>query len=151
MSSQEDSCVFCQILSGELTPDVVAYRDDYTVVFPSKDQRPGNEGHMLVVPLQHIPYLYDIKQVVAGPLMMTLSRVAAAVKALNSADGVAIRQHNEIHGGQDVFHIHFHVIPRYASDGLDCGENRYPEALVELPLAERIEQAVKMRAVLAGS
>ena len=65
---------------------------------------------MLVVPTQHVAHIYDVGDDFAGPLMTTLARVAAAVKAVCSADGVSIRQNNEPHGGQDVFHLHFHVI-----------------------------------------
>jgi hypothetical protein len=75
----------------------------------------------------------------AGPLMLTLARFAAAVKAVCAADGISIRQNNESHGGQDVFHMHFHVVPRFAGDGF-TGLARSLGA-VEVPLAERIGQA----------
>ena len=108
--SAELSCVFCRILRGELTPEAVAFRDPWTAVFPSRHQQPGNRGHMLVVPTRHVAQLYGIDDDLAGPLMTTLARVAAAVKAACRADGVSIRQNNEPHGGQDVFHVHFHNV-----------------------------------------
>jgi histidine triad (HIT) family protein len=133
------SCVFCRILRGELTPEVVAFRDSHTAVFPSRHQQPGNRGHMLVVPTRHVAHIYEIGGDLAGPLMTTLAHVAAAVKAACGADGVSIRQNNEQHGGQDVFHVHFHVIPRFAGDGfIGLG----PGA-IEVPLKERVEQAKK--------
>jgi histidine triad (HIT) family protein len=133
----ETSCVFCRILRGALTPDVVAIRDGYTAVFPSRDQQPGNRGHMLVVPVRHVAQIYEVDGALAGPLMTTLARVAAAVKTVCSADGVSIRQNNDQHGGQDVFHVHFHVIPRFAGDGF-IGLDRSLGA-VAVPLAERIK------------
>lgn len=139
-----ESCVFCRILRGDLTPGVIAYRDVETAVFPSKDQQSRNRGHMLVVPTRHIGQIYNVGPEVAGPLMTTLSRVAAAVKAVGCADGVTIRQNNERHGGQDVFHVHFHVIPRFANDGFNNGDNRYPFGAVEVPLEERIGQAKRL-------
>jgi histidine triad (HIT) family protein len=136
------SCVFCRIVRGELTPEVLAFRDSQTAVFPSRHQQPCNRGHMLVVPTRHVAQIYEIGGDLAGPLMTTLARVAAAVKAVCSADGVSIRQNNEPHGGQSVFHIHFHVIPRFAGDAFDTGDDRFPLGAVEVPLEERVEQAL---------
>jgi len=137
-------CVFCRIARGELTPEVLAFRDQHTAVFPSLHQQSRNQGHMLVVSVAHVAQIYDLPHDLAGPLMTTLARVAAAVKIASRADGVSIRQNNEHHGGQDVFHVHFHVIPRFADDGFNTGDDRYPYGAREVPLAQRIEQAAKL-------
>jgi histidine triad (HIT) family protein len=142
------SCVFCQIVRGQLTPEVLAFRDSETAVFPSRHQQPRNRGHMLVVPTRHVAQIYQIGGDLAGPLMTTLARVAAAVKAVCCADGVSIRQNNERHGGQDVFHVHFHVIPRFARDAFTTGIDRFPLGAVEVPLDERAEQAKKLSEAL---
>jgi histidine triad (HIT) family protein len=143
------SCVFCRILRGELTPGVLAFRDGQTAVFPSLHQRPRNRGHMLVVPTRHVAHIYEVGDDLAGPLMTTLARVAAAVKTVCHADGVSIRQNNEQHGGQDVFHVHFHVIPRFAVDRFASGDDRFPSGALEVPLTERLEQATKLSEALA--
>ena len=145
------TCPFCAIASGALTPEVVAYRDQNTAVFPAKHQQPRNRGHMLVVPVIHIAQIYDIDGVLAGPLMTTVARVAKALKKACSADGVSVRQNNETHGGQDVFHVHFHVIPRFAADGFDTGDARFPFGAVEVPLSERVKQAAVLRDTLAST
>lgn len=142
------SCVFCRIVCGELTPEVLAFCDRQTAVFPCLHQQPRNRGHMLVVPTRHVAQIYEIGDDLAGPLMTTLVRVAAAVKAVCGADGVSIRQNNERHGGQDVFHVHFHVIPRFAGDGFTTGQDRFPFGAVVVPLKERVEQAEKLTAAL---
>jgi diadenosine tetraphosphate (Ap4A) HIT family hydrolase len=80
--------------------------------------------------------------------MTTLARVAAAVKTVCCADGVSIRQNNEQHGGQDVFHVHFYVIPRFADDGFTRGNDRFPLGAVEVPLEERVQQATKLSEAL---
>jgi histidine triad (HIT) family protein len=139
LDSAPTSCVFCRILRGELTQGVVAFRDSQTAVFPSRHQQPRNRGHVLVVPVRHVAQIYDIDRDIAGPLMMTLARVAAAVKLVTSADGISIRQNNDPHGGQDVFHVHFHVVPRFAGDGF-TGLDRALGA-AEVPLDERLQQA----------
>jgi len=74
------SCVFCRILRGELSPGIVAFFDNYTAVFPSRDQQPRNQGHTLVVPVRHVARIYEVDVDLSGPLMTTLARVAAAVK-----------------------------------------------------------------------
>jgi len=143
------TCPFCAITSGALTPEVVAYRDQNTAAFPSRHQQPRNQGHMLVVPVNHLAQIYDIDGVLAGALMTTVARVARALKNACAADGVSVRQNNEEHGGQDVFHVHFHVIPRFAEDGFNTGETRFPFGMVEVPLSERVKQAAVLRDALA--
>jgi histidine triad (HIT) family protein len=145
-----DDCPFCGIASGGLTPEVVAYRDQNTAVFPSKHQHPRNHGHMLVVSVSHVAQIYDIEGVLAGALLMTVARVARALKKAFAAEGVSVRQNNETHGGQDVFHVHFHVIPRFAADGFNSGEAPFPFGVVEVPLSERVKQAAVLREALGG-
>jgi diadenosine tetraphosphate (Ap4A) HIT family hydrolase len=89
-----------------------------------------------------VAHIYEVDDDLAGPLMTTLARVSAAVKTVCSADGVSIRQNNGRHGGQDVFHVHFHVIPRFAGDrftGLDRALG-----MVDVSIEERIEQSRKL-------
>ena len=134
-------------MRGELTPGVVAFRDSHTAVFPSRGQQPSNRGHMLVVPIRHVEQIDEVDGALAGPLMTTLARVAAAVKTVCSSDGVSIRQNNGQHGGQDVFHVHFHVIPRFAGDGF-TGLDR-ALGMIEVSIDERIEQARRLSDALA--
>lgn len=143
-----DACVFCRILRGELTPGVVAFRDAHTAVFPSRHQQPRNPGHMLVLPIRHVAQIDQIDSALSGPLMMTLARVTAAVKIAFSSDGVSIRQNNGAHGGQDVFHVHFHVVPRFADDGFIGLGRQY--GAIELSLEQRVEQATRVAAALGS-
>jgi diadenosine tetraphosphate (Ap4A) HIT family hydrolase len=76
------TCVFCRIVSGELTPGVLACCDSQTAVFPSLHQQARNRGHMLVVPSRHVAHIYNVGGDLAGALMTTLARVAAAVKVV---------------------------------------------------------------------
>ena len=140
------SCVFCRILRGELTPGVLAFRDEWTAVMPSRLQQPRNQGHMLVVPIRHVSNIYDLNSDIAGPLMATLSRIATSVKKVCGADGVSIRQNNEEAAGQDVLHLHFHVIPRFADDGF-TGLDRSLGA-IEVSVEQRVQQARKLAEAL---
>jgi histidine triad (HIT) family protein len=103
---------------------------------------------MLVLPIQHVAQIDQIDSALSGPLMMTLARVTAAVKTAFSADGVSIRQNNGAHGGQDVFHVHFHVVPRFADDGFIGLGRQF--GTTELPLQDRVEQATRVTAALAS-
>lgn len=143
-------CVFCQIVSGNGDPGVIAYQDEMTAVFPSLHQRPNNRGHMLVVPVPHVSTIYLLDQALGAALMNTVSKVALAVKHAFSADGIAIKQHNEKRGGQDIFHVHFHVFPCHEGDGFFRGTERFPHGFEELPLAERVAQATLVKNALAG-
>jgi histidine triad (HIT) family protein len=143
-----DDCVFCRIIAGDLSPEAVAYHGAETVVFPSLHQRPQNQGHMLVVPVLHIPYIYDVDRDVGGAIVVTVAAVARAIKSIWHADGVVVRQNNEQHGDQDVFHLHFHVIPRFENDGFSRGNNRYPLGSIEVRYEERVQQAKRVHLVL---
>jgi histidine triad (HIT) family protein len=147
MSMREtESCVFCQIARGESTPGVLAFRDSQTAVFASRLQQPRNLGHMLVVPSKHVTQIYDLNGDIAGPLMMTLARVAAAVKKAFASDGVSLRQNNEERAGQDVFHVHFHVVPRFADDGFVSLDRSL--GAIELTIEQRVEQPRKVAEAL---
>jgi diadenosine tetraphosphate (Ap4A) HIT family hydrolase len=151
MTDEAESCVFCKIVRRELTPEVLAFRGEHAAVFPSLRQQPRNRGHMLVVPVRHVAQLYDVSSDLAGPLMTTLARVTTAVKSGFGAQGVSVRQNNEYHGGQDVFHVHFHVIPRFAGDEFDTGDARFPFGAIEIPLTERVQQAATLTAALGAN
>ena len=138
--------------SGEQVCSIVSPANEAScrvaAVFPSKHQQPRSRGHMLVVPVIHVAQIYDLEGVLAGALMTTVARVARALKKACAAEGVSVRQNNETHGGQDVFHVHFHVIPRFEADGFNTGEARFPFGAVEVPLSERVKQAAVLRDAL---
>jgi len=144
-----EDCVFCQIVGGNCEPGMIVWQDEMTAVFPSLHQRADNRGHMLVVPVPHVSSIYEIDKALGAELMYSVSRIARAVKETFAADGVAIKQHNDRHGGQDVFHVHFHVIPCFENDGFFRGNQRWPKGMEEVPLNERLAQATRLRDVLA--
>jgi histidine triad (HIT) family protein len=77
---------------------------------------PLNPGHTLVVPRRHVRDLYTLPEELAGSILSTASRVARAAKRALCADGITLRQHNDTAGGQEVFHFHLHVVPRFSGD-----------------------------------
>ena len=108
-----DDCIFCRIIRHE-APASIVHEAEHVVVFMSLHQ--FNAGHALVVPREHIVNIYSLPDRLAGPLFAASARVARAIKKAFQADGVTIRQHNERAGGQEVMHLHVHVVPRYYED-----------------------------------
>ena len=110
-----EDCIFCKIIAGEI-PSTKVYEDEKTLAF--LDIRPVNLGHTLVIPKAHYRNILDVSEEVLVDVARALKKVAPAVKAGVNADGVNVTSSNEPSAGQEVFHLHFHVIPRLANDGL---------------------------------
>jgi histidine triad (HIT) family protein len=103
---------------------------------------PQGAGHTLVVPKAASRNILDADPATFGPLMAAVQKVARAVRAAFDADGITILQYNEAAGGQSVFHLHFHVIPRFDGEPLKrhSGEMEKPEILAAN--AEKIRTAL---------
>lgn len=106
--------IFAKILRGEI-PSHKVYEDANTLAF--MDVMPQADGHTLVVPKEGAANIMDLSPGMAAHLIQTTQRVARAVKTAMNAPGVMLMQLNGAEAGQSVFHIHFHVIPRW--HGLD--------------------------------
>ncbi|MEM1433744.1 MAG: HIT family protein [Pseudomonadota bacterium] len=108
--SYDDSNVFARILRNEL-PAHRVYEDELTLAF--MDVMPQVDGHTLVIPKAPSEGLLDAAPDVLGPTLATVQRVAAAVKTAFEAPGIMIAQLNGPAAGQTVFHLHFHILPRF--------------------------------------
>jgi histidine triad (HIT) family protein len=113
-------CVFCRILAGEL-PAAFVYQDADVVGF--LDLFPVHDGHTLIVPRRHATDLLSCPSDLAGRLFAASARVAAAVVRATGADGFNIWTANGDAAGQTVFHLHLHIMPRFAGDRFGL---RYP-------------------------
>jgi histidine triad (HIT) family protein len=102
--------IFAKILRGKI-PAHKVYEDEHVLAF--MDIMPRADGHVLVIPKEPARNILDIAPDVLSSLVIGVQKVAIAVKAAMNADGLTIQQFTESAGGQVVFHIHFHVIPRF--------------------------------------
>jgi histidine triad (HIT) family protein len=130
MTTYDANNVFAKILRGEM-PAYKIYEDDRALAF--LDIMPRAPGHALVIPKRPARNILDIVPEDFAHVMMVAQKLArASVKAL-SADGVTIHQFNEPAGGQVVFHLHVHVIPRQTGIALKpaASERERPEVLAE--------------------
>ena len=107
-------CIFCKIIAKEI-PATVVYEDDEVLVF--MDIGPIIKGHALVIPKKHYDPLTDTPDEIVAKLHITAKKIATAQMNAFRADGVNIMQNNGIAAGQEVEHIHIHVIPRFDDDG----------------------------------
>jgi histidine triad (HIT) family protein len=114
MNPEMQDCVFCKIVRGELPANKI-YEDNDAVVF--MDIGPIVKGHLLVVPKSHYAHLMETPAEVLAKLIVIVQKIARAQKKALQADGVNIVQSNGRAAGQVVDHVHFHIIPRFASDG----------------------------------
>jgi histidine triad (HIT) family protein len=105
-----NSCVFCKIARKQASASLV-YEDENVMAF--LDIRPLNEGHTLVIPKEHYVTIFEIPEELVAHLHRIVKRVALAVKKATEADGISIIQQNGKAAGQEIFHLHVHVIPRF--------------------------------------
>jgi histidine triad (HIT) family protein len=113
------SNIFAKILRGEM-PSVRVFEDEHVLAF--MDVFPQSKGHTLVIPKHSTArnFLEEEPQVI-GPLMLGVQRVARAVRAALQPDGLVITQFNGAPAGQTVYHLHFHIIPRW--EGVALGRH----------------------------
>ncbi|MGA2793719.1 MAG: HIT family protein, partial [Roseiarcus sp.] len=102
--------IFAKILRGE-APCTRVYEDDVSLAF--MDIMPRSEGHLLVIPKTPARNILDMPPKELALFMPSVQKVAIAAKAAMAADGLSVLQFNERAGGQVVFHLHFHILPRW--------------------------------------
>lgn len=110
MSAYDPDNIFSKILAGEI-PSHRIYEDEHVIAI--MDVMPQAEGHALVIPKAAARNLLDANASTFGQLFEAVQKVARAAQEAFDADGVTIQQFNEAAGGQSVFHLHVHVIPRH--------------------------------------
>ena len=139
MQTYDDQNIFAKILRGEMPCEKVFEDDDTFVIM---DIMPRGDGHCLVLPKAASRNMFDISTDSLTAVMKTTQKMAHAVRKAFDADGVTIQQFNEPAGGQVVFHLHVHVIPRFAGVplGKHTGEMEKPEILKAN--ADKIRSAV---------
>ena len=108
-------CIFCDILAGRAQASFV-HRDDRCAAF--MDIQPITPGHLLVVPVRHAASLAELDPDTGGHIFRVAQRMAAAVRRSGiRCEGIDLFLADGAAAGQDVFHVHLHVIPRFAGDG----------------------------------
>lgn len=141
----EYTCPFCVLVRGgegkNNSQQDIVYRDSDALAFISPRCWPRNAGHVIIVPVEHYENIYDLPLKYASCIQKVARNVAIAFKHVYACDGVSTRQHNEPDGGQDVWHYHLHVFPRYSGDDL----YRSPAVKEFLSAEQRMLYAQRLR------
>ncbi len=142
MPSYDPNNVFARILRGEL-PSYKVYEDDRAFAF--LDIMPRAPGHTLVIPKAPARNILDVKPDDLAHVMALAQKIAQAAMKVFGAEGITLQQFNEPAGGQVVFHLHVHVIPRREGVPLK------PPASFKEDTAVLSDQALKLAAALKGA
>lgn len=109
----DSNCIFCKIVRKEIPAEVV-YEDGETMAF--LDINPNSHGHTLVIPKGHFENIYTVPAEEWARTMLTVQKIAPAVKMASQADGLNIVMNNEAAAYQEIPHAHIHLIPRHFND-----------------------------------
>ncbi|HVX98187.1 MAG TPA: HIT family protein [Pseudorhodoplanes sp.] len=142
MPAYDPNNIFAKILRGEL-PCYKVYEDDKTFAF--LDIMPRAPGHTLVLPKNPARNLLDVAPEDLAQVAKVAQKIAKAALSVFDADGITVQQFNESAGGQVVFHLHVHVIPRKANVPMKppASEKERPDVLAD--------HAARLSAALKGS
>ena len=127
------TCIFCRIVAGDVPAERVL-EDERTLAF--LDIHPAGEGHTLIVPRMHAETIYDVSAEDWEAVWRMSRRVAQAIREAFAPEGLYVRQANGRLGGQEVMHLHVHLIPRYAG-------GRAPDVAGLAHVGERIRSATR--------
>lgn len=107
-------CLFCKIIAKQI-PSEIVYEDDRAVAF--LDVRPRTEGHVMVVPKYHAPTVAALPDEEVGPLFLAVKKTAELLTAGLRPDGITMGINQGRASGQEVDHLHVHLMPRWHNDG----------------------------------
>jgi histidine triad (HIT) family protein len=139
-SAYDNGNIFAKIIRGDF-PCHKVFETDEVLAF--MDVMPQADGHLLVVPKSPSRNILDAEPNVFGPLMEAVQKLSRAAKSAFNADGISIMQFNEAAGGQSVFHLHFHIIPRHDGVALKAHGGKMEDSTILEANAEKIRRALE--------
>ena len=138
MTTENKDCLFCKLINREL-PISEVYEDEKVISF--MDIQPINPGHLLIIPKTHATYLKDLKPDTGGHMFKTAMKMSESLR--NSGircEGVNLFLADGEVAGQEVFHVHLHVIPRFSGDGFGF---RFDDSYYVLPEREELDDIAR--------
>ena len=139
MTAYDNDNIFAKILRGEI-PAFKVYEDDDALVF--MDVMPQSPGHTLVIPKAPSRNLLDADPAVLQKLIPLVQKIAVACKKAFAADGIQVVQFNEPASGQTVYHLHFHVVPRFEGVALKPHSGKMEDMEVLKANCEKLKAAL---------
>ena len=138
-ATYDDNNIFAKILRGEI-PSFKIYEDDDTFAF--MDVMPQSPGHTLVIPKAPSRNLLDADPAVLSKTIPVVQKIAVAAKKAFAADGIQLVQFNEPASGQTVYHLHFHIIPRFEGVALKPHTGKMEDMEILKANAEKLKAAL---------
>ncbi len=131
----KENCVFCKILAGEFSQSPI-YKDEFVAAF--MDIQPVTQGHLLVIPVDHHPYIEDVPRNISERMMNIGQKVTRALlKSKIKTEGINFFLANGESAGQEVFHSHLHIFPRFKNDGFGL---KHPADYSDLPPRSELDE-----------
>ncbi len=137
--SYDDNNIFAKILRGEI-PCHRIYEDADTLAF--MDVMPQSPGHLLVIPKVPSRNILDADPAILSKVIPIVQKLANAAKDAFEADGITVTQFNEQAAGQTVYHLHFHIIPRYEGTSLKPHSGQMEDNAVLAANAKKLVDAL---------
>ncbi|MCR5813297.1 MAG: HIT family protein [Desulfovibrio sp.] len=134
-----DNCLFCAIACGKI-PSQKIFESDHLYAF--LDIAPANKGHALLIPKSHCSDLLGLDPAFSQEIIEAMQRIARAIVSVTNAQGFNIVQNNGRAAGQEIDHLHWHIIPRFDDDGLKLwrqGKYDSDEEMGRLATAIRVQ------------
>jgi histidine triad (HIT) family protein len=130
-----DNCIFCKIIKGEI-PASKIYEDEEILAF--MDINPISKGHALVIPKVHEQFIYNLEDGIAQKLIVAVNKVNQAIrKSAIQPDDINLHLADGPAAGQEIPHVHFHLIPRFKDDGFGF---KYPKNRPVNPKGEDLKK-----------
>ena len=133
-----DECIFCLIAQGKI-PSSKVYESDSLYAF--LDLNPMQKGHTLLIPKKHAKDIFDLDPALGSELVSAMQKISRAIMEVTGATGLNIYQNNGRSAGQEVDHLHWHLIPRF--DGVKCWPQGKYDSMDEMnDFAARIRKSL---------
>lgn len=133
-----NECIFCQIIAGE-SPVSKIYEDDTLLAF--MDIQPVNKGHVLIIPKQHEELITSLDDQTISRMMVLANKINKAIRrSAVRCEGINLLLADGEAAGQDVFHAHLHLIPRFSNDGFGFV---FPEGYSNRPPREELDRVAQ--------
>ena len=150
-------CPFCTVVEGKEKKSVqtkqqdIIFQDEYVTAFVSSATWPNNAGNLIVIPNKHHQDITDIPYDIYLRVYNVVHQLARVMLEVYQCEGVSTRQHNGEHGGQDVWHFHTHILPRWKGDRLYLrSEERQPQSeAARLEFANLIKEALEKSPIIS--
>lgn len=133
----DDECIFCKLAGGDIPTNAIYEDEDFKVIM---DASPASKGHCIILPKTHAKDLMELPEEYCSKIMLVAKKCSSVLMKVLHCDGINVLQNNGEAAGQTVFHLHVHLIPRYADDTVQITWKEHADEMNLKALAEEIKK-----------